>query len=389
MYHISDYDMMFSDRLRRDAMLTSIRAIVRPGDVVVELGTGVGYFAVAAARCGAGHVYAIETNDAISLGPELAAANGCADRITFVHGHSRHQTLPELGDALIWDLRGSLPLVNDQIASVADARTRLLRPGARLQNMRDILFAAPTEGPRRFRTELHDAADDSHGIDRSPVFARSRTIAGSGDLANELLLAAGAEWFRIEWATVVDADASGELVWEAARDGAMDGLCVWFDAEMAGGARILNAPDQPGTAYGRTFLPFYEPLAVLKGDRIEGKIRFKSMHGEYVTMWEARVVPPAGSGRAPVRAQRSSLDALAISPARLAELSLDHRPAESSTLRLLGTICELTDGERSVQEIAQILMTRHPGLFADLQEASRVVARALSELSSLRDVLPQ
>src|SRR5439155_3036542 len=49
---------MLNDRRRTSQFLTSIREVVRPGDVVVDLGTGTGILAVAAARAGARHVYA-------------------------------------------------------------------------------------------------------------------------------------------------------------------------------------------------------------------------------------------------------------------------------------------------------------------------------------------
>ena len=59
MYHVADYDAMLADAARSGAYAAAIARAVRPGDVVVELGTGVGFFAVAAVRAGARRVYAI------------------------------------------------------------------------------------------------------------------------------------------------------------------------------------------------------------------------------------------------------------------------------------------------------------------------------------------
>lgn len=49
MIHIA----MLNDRLRTETFIRGIEAVVRPGDVVVDIGTGSGVMAVAAARAGA------------------------------------------------------------------------------------------------------------------------------------------------------------------------------------------------------------------------------------------------------------------------------------------------------------------------------------------------
>jgi tRNA G37 N-methylase Trm5 len=81
-YSLADYDTMFADVVRTREYLASIASTVKPDDVVVEIGTGVGYFAVAACRAGARRVYAIELNPCGAIAPEVFAANDCADRVT-------------------------------------------------------------------------------------------------------------------------------------------------------------------------------------------------------------------------------------------------------------------------------------------------------------------
>ena len=111
MYDPDDYRIMLGDEVRVTAYLRAIEQVVRPGDVVLELGTGPGFFAVAACRAGAARVYAVEPNDVITLGPAVAAANGCADRITFLRTSSERVTLPERADVLVEDMRGVLPVM--------------------------------------------------------------------------------------------------------------------------------------------------------------------------------------------------------------------------------------------------------------------------------------
>ena len=97
MYSISDYGAMISDGVRMDAFVRALRGAVKPGAIVIDIGTGTGIFALLACRFGARRVYAIEPEDAIEVAREIAAANGCADRIEFIQAMSTRVTLPESG----------------------------------------------------------------------------------------------------------------------------------------------------------------------------------------------------------------------------------------------------------------------------------------------------
>ena len=105
MYSLADYLWMIADDTRVSAYAAAIRGAVRPGDRVLEVGAGFGFFSVIAARAGASRVDAIDTNPAIHLGPGLAAANGCADRIRFHQVDAERLTLREKADLIVSDLR--------------------------------------------------------------------------------------------------------------------------------------------------------------------------------------------------------------------------------------------------------------------------------------------
>ena len=73
---------MLQDTARKRAFLDAIREVVRPDDVVLDLGTGSGILAVAAAQAGARQVYAVEPTNVIRIAELVARDNGVADRIT-------------------------------------------------------------------------------------------------------------------------------------------------------------------------------------------------------------------------------------------------------------------------------------------------------------------
>ena len=150
MYSLAGYGAMVADRVRVDAYVQALRETVREGSVVVEIGTGPGVFAVLACQLGASRVYAIEPTEIIQLAREVAAANGCADRIEFFEDLSNRVTLPLRADGIFSDLRGPLPLFERHIPSIVDARIRSLASQGTLIPRRDKLWAAVVEAPKPY-----------------------------------------------------------------------------------------------------------------------------------------------------------------------------------------------------------------------------------------------
>ena len=64
MYTIPEYGRMMGDRVRMEAYTLALRQAVKPGSVVLDIGTGTGIFAVLACQFGARVVYALEPDEA-------------------------------------------------------------------------------------------------------------------------------------------------------------------------------------------------------------------------------------------------------------------------------------------------------------------------------------
>ena len=134
--------MLHDDRRTRD-YLAALAEAVRPGDVVLDIGTGSGVLAVAAARAGARRVYAVEGSDIAEVAERVFAANGVDDVVTLVPGWSRHVELPEPADLLVAEVIGNEPLEEEILETTLDARRRLLKPDARLIPHTLTLLARP------------------------------------------------------------------------------------------------------------------------------------------------------------------------------------------------------------------------------------------------------
>jgi len=141
---------MLNDTARTLAFAKALREVVRPGDVVADIGTGTGVLAIAAARVGARRVFAVERGSIAAAAREVIAANGLSDRITVIEGQSSAIELPEKADVLVSETIGDDPLGEEILETVLDARLRLLKPGARVIPASLAVVAVPVEIPEEF-----------------------------------------------------------------------------------------------------------------------------------------------------------------------------------------------------------------------------------------------
>ncbi len=374
MYTLSAYESMLADDLRVRAYLGAINRVVRPGDVVLEIGTGVGYFAVAACRAGASHVFAIETNDAVQLGPAVAAANGCGDLITFIRRSSERVELLQRADVLIEDLRGVLALSGSRLDVLRDARARLLVPGARSVPLRDTMWAAPCVALDAYRKAVLAPDYAPHGIDvgvlrRYSVNNWYRVRAQRADL-----LAPPARWATLDLTAPGSSDADGEASWVMASGGTVAGWCVWFDSDLGDEMVLTNAPGAPESIYGQAFFPLEEPWLVEPGDRLHVRFRAKRSEEDYVWAWDSDCERPS---RDHLTLRQSSLGGQLLDPARLRARSPLAQPAPTPRTQLYVDLLALVDGRRTLTDIARELHTVHSSLLRNEAEALQFVTARL------------
>ena len=120
---------MICDRVRTGAFRRAIDSVVRPGDIVLDVGAGSGILSVFAARAGAARVYAVERTSAAVLAQELAAANGVAEIVRVIHGDVTDIELPERVDVIVSEWLGGFGIDEGMLVPVIVARDRWLKPG--------------------------------------------------------------------------------------------------------------------------------------------------------------------------------------------------------------------------------------------------------------------
>jgi precorrin-6B methylase 2 len=158
-----EHARMLHDERRTTDYIAALREAVRPDDIVVDIGTGSGVLAIAAARAGARHVYAVEASDIADVAERVFARNGVQERVTLIRGWSRNVELPEPADLLVAELIGNEPFEEEILETTLDVRRRLLKPDARLIPHTLELVARPLQIPD---AEARQRAIGRHAIER-------------------------------------------------------------------------------------------------------------------------------------------------------------------------------------------------------------------------------
>ncbi|MBA4070293.1 MAG: hypothetical protein C0497_00395 [Gemmatimonas sp.] len=379
-YSLEDYVAMIADPHRTEPYVRAMRRLVAPDSVVLDLGAGFGYFAVLAATLGARHVYAIETNDAVALGPALARANGVADRITFFHGDSRRVELPERATVLVEDVRGVLPLHGARFQLLADARERLLTPDAQHVALRDHLWAAPARHPAKARRGLQVVGSVLHGVDLGAVQPRladgwTRISPRADDL-----IGPERQLGTLELAALVDSRFEGTASWTLPHDLAVDGFAVWFESELWGGERFTAKPGLEQTVHGCLYLPLRAPLQVRAGREFGLRFCGIPVDSDYTWAWECQFRDASGGLVALPR--QSTVSTLVRTAARLRAMSEEHRPTLGLEGRRWKAALSLAESGLSSGEIAAALSGETSNRFRTPREAFDWLQRVVAALES-------
>jgi Arginine methyltransferase oligomerization subdomain/Ribosomal protein L11 methyltransferase (PrmA) len=374
-YSLSGYGHMIADRVRVQAYERALRKTVRPGSVVLEIGTGPGFFALLACQLGARRVYAVESNPAIQVAREIAAANSCADRIEFIEDVSTRVTLPIQADVIVSDLRGILPLFQDHLPSIVDARRRFLAPNGTLIPKRDAIWVSVVEASKEYAKIVGCWEED--GLDLAPARRLAVNDFQKVKVAPEQLLAPPQPWATLEYGTLESPDCRGTVNFSIQRAATAHGLVAWFDTCLTDGVGFSTAPGKPETVYGSMFLPWPEPVSLSEGQNIDLHLEAALVDGNYVWRWTTQIEP--GPGGAGLRFQQSQLAGAVISPDRLRRSASDYVPRLTEPGRVHLRSLELMDGANSLEAIARRLAAEFPRRFGRWQQALSYVSKLSEE----------
>ena len=356
---------MIADGVRTQAYANAMRHKIKQQSVVLDIGTGIGVFAVLACQYGASRVYAIEPDDAIQVAREIAIANGVGDRVEFIQDLSTKTTLPEKVDVIVSDLHGVLPLFGNHIPSIEDARNRFLAPGGQLIPQSDTLWVALVEAPELYERHVQNP----NGVVEVDFTAARRIVINTwrkGRIEPNQLLVEPQCWATLDYTTIKDPDVRGQATWTIKHSGTCHGLVLWFDSVLADGIAFSNAPGKPELIYGAGFFPWPDPVTLDVNDTIEVILQADLVGNDYVWRWSARI---AGLKDRHIDFKQSTLQGNPFSLETLKRRSHSHIPELDEDVEIDRFILSLIDGTTSQGDLARRVVERFPNRFAKWEEA--------------------
>lgn len=369
---------MVSDAARTQAFVTALTNAITAESVVLEIGTGAGFFALLACKLGAKKVYAVEPDNAIEVGKLCVKNNPGSERIVWLQNISTAIDLPEKVDIVIGDLHGTMPFYNFNLLSMRDAVLRHMKPGGIIMPRRDVLYAAPIESPEDYKSIEKPWAQDVHGLDLS---------VGRNFLVNTwwrrpvtdtvTMLASPQCWGEINYAEISNPNLEGSCDWQITNNGIVHGISAWFDGDIGPNAGYSNAPNLPGLVYGNAFFPLESPLVVKAGERLLTKFSAKLVGDEYIYSWITEHFDTDGKSLA--RFKQSTFNSKPISQRKLRFASPDFVPELNHDGLISLHVLQAAQKKIKMGEIAEKLLIDFPGQFGNIQDAQDAALKVLQK----------
>jgi protein arginine N-methyltransferase 1 len=373
-YDIHSFARMIRDRVRTDAYAEALHSCVGLDSVVLDMGTGVGIWALLACQFGARKVYAVDPNQAIQVAREIAAANGYSDRIEFIEDLSTKITLPEPANIIVTEMHGILPMFEQNIASIIDARQRLLAPGGRIIPQRESLWAVPVEAPESFEEVRSPWSNRPYGIDMQPALRIASNSWFKSNLRPDAILCDPGCWAALDYRSIESPNVAGKVNMTATRAGTGHGVAIWFDTVLVDGIGFSNAPGAAETIFGQAFFPWPEAVAIAPGDRISLALRADLVRDYHLWRWDTTVWDQKDPERERVNFKQSTFFDLPISTEVLHKRADDYLPRLSEEGQVKQLVYSLMDGKHSLGKISSLAAAQFPELFASYDDAKTTVA---------------
>jgi hypothetical protein len=382
---VDEHRQYLADHARVSAFRQAINEVVRPGDVVLDLGAGTGIMGLLACEAGARRIYSIDAGGMIEVARSLCRANGFQDRVTFIKGYSCHVELPEKVDVVVADQIGRFGFEAGVLEYFSDARARFLKPDGKLIPRQIDLIVVPVECPETWE-QVEFWNNSTTGFDLRPVRHWAVNTGYPVKYCPEQVLGAPVIGASLDLASVAPTPFRLEAEVAVQRAGTLHGIGGWFAAQLSGSASLTNSPLSPQRINRHNvFFPIDRPVAVAPGDRIQ--IEMHILPADLIVTWKVEVWEATPKQAEPPRASKghfthSTWQGRLTTQEELRQTRPDFVPRLSPRGVARLTVLNLCDGRRTLTEIEQEVYCCHPQLFRSPAEAAVFVAEVVTRYAA-------
>jgi tetratricopeptide (TPR) repeat protein len=264
---------MINDEERNVAYERALKRAVKPGDVVLEIGTGSGLVAMMSARAGAKLVVTCEAVPILAqVAKETVARNGYSGKVRVVSKRSTQmilgEDLPERADIFVSELINVGMLAPNMLPIIQHARINLCKPNPRIIPESALVWGALIEcdhlaniNPVRKVAGFDMSAFD---IFRTPGYSQIDLAADPHRMLSERFRALDFD-FRV---AMKDADIRALSV-TATETGTCHGIAFWFDLVLDS-ETVYRSESRNRTNHWKQAVHFFpDPVRVTPGDRLD------------------------------------------------------------------------------------------------------------------------
>ena len=382
---VDEHREYLSDQPRISAFSRAISEVVKPGDVVLDLGSGTGILGLLACRAGAKRVYSVDDGGMVGLARQICQVNGLQDRVVFIKGLSTRVELPEKVDVIVADQIGHFGFNAGLLEYFSDARERFLKPGGTMVPCGIELLVAPVESKAMWN-QVEFWNNSPAGFDFSPARSLAANTGYPCKFQPEALLGAPLRIIALDLAGVTASPFKMEGCAAISRNGCLHGIAGWFSAHLSPKVNMTNSPLAPDSINRRNiFFPIDRPVDVVKGDYVRVVMHIvprETMVTWTVEIWNEKNGDQSDQGRV----CKASFKHSTFRGLLLCEEDLQHtQPSSVPQLTPWGdarlSVLTLCDGRRPLAEVEQEVFRRHPKLFRSSQEAATFVAEVVTRYS--------
>lgn len=362
---------MLLDHERMSAYARAISQVVRPGDVVVDVGAGTGILAMLAARAGARRVFAIERASVAHLARRIVEANGLSSVIEVLRAEAREVNPPEPATVLLSETMGNFG-VDEGLLALFALLARRSAPGVRTIPSRVAPVLCLIEDPHLAR-ELADV-EKLRGFDLGALRASLAHRVMSCRLRPEQMASEGqaAGSFRVG-TDVLPRTLRASLV--ATRKAQVNALGGWFLAELAEGIHLDTGPLAAPTHWGNLLFPLDPPLSCEAGDTLDVELTPRLLQSLSLWSWTVR--------RGTEERRGDALHAF-LGDARDIAAQLGGAPGlPAQAQQRFEAIHAAMQGAAGPAEVAQRLFAAYPGRYASAADAEQEIWAMLRATSGL------
>ncbi len=244
---------MLSDEARVEAYRHAIEALVGPGKVALDAGTGSGVLASFAALAGADHVYAVDNAAILDHARVVFSDSGLDGQVTAVRGDFATVALPRQVDVVITETFGILALAEGAAADLATCCDRNLAPDGVVCPSEVRLFFAPVTDIA-LRDGVLGPFDCWDGVDFSSLRSAQLQRGITMEVPDDAVFGKGACLASLPFPYGA-VEAHGEVSFPGTAGVRFAGLVGWFDLQLAPGHVLSTGPAAPMTHWQQCFLP--------------------------------------------------------------------------------------------------------------------------------------